>query len=175
MVLPLLRVVGSSSVETSKGWIGFAWSLQGLVAVTLPQPDRAAAGKMLPPVAVESQDVAVIDVATFKDRLRRYFDGEPVSFDEPLEPTIGTRFQQKVWAITRAIPRGETRTYGEIARAVGSPSAARAVGQSMARNPWPVVVPCHRVIGRSGQLTGFGGGLDLKRWMLETEGAQGAL
>jgi len=75
-----------------------------------------------------------------------------------------------VWELTRAIPRGHTRAYGEIAREVGSPGAARAVGQSMARNPWPVVVPCHRVVASDGSLTGFGGGLVMKRRMLEMEG-----
>jgi O-6-methylguanine DNA methyltransferase len=85
-----------------------------------------------------------------------------VTFDEPLDPEIGTRFQHKVWAATRAIPRGQTRTYGQLAREVGTPRAARAVGQAMARNPWPVIVPCHRVVGHDGHLTGFGGGLAMK-------------
>jgi len=76
-----------------------------------------------------------------------------------------------VWEVARAIPRGETRTYGQIARQVGSPRAARAVGQAMANNPWPVIVPCHRVLGSDGRLTGFGGGLEMKRRMLEMERA----
>ena len=93
-------------------------------------------------------------------------------FDERLDGTIGTEFQRRVWAITRAIPRGQTRTYSQIARQAGSPGAARAVGQSMARNPWPIGVPCHRVLGSDGSLTGFGGGRDMKRRMLEMEGAR---
>jgi methylated-DNA-[protein]-cysteine S-methyltransferase len=110
-------------------------------------------------------------VPALTDKLERYFEGEPVVFDEPLDPTTGTDFQREVWALTKAIPRGQTRTYGQIAREAGSPGAARAVGQSMARNPWPVIVPCHRVVGHDGRLTGFGGGLDMKRRMLVMEGA----
>jgi methylated-DNA-[protein]-cysteine S-methyltransferase len=112
-------------------------------------------------------------MAALIEKLQRYFNGEPIDFDEPLDPSIGTEFQRRVWSITRAIPRGWTRTYGEIAREAGSPRAARAVGQSMARNPWPVIVPCHRVVGSDGSLTGFGGGLKMKRGMLEMEGGLG--
>ena len=108
---------------------------------------------------------------TLIDKLQRYFEGEVVTFDEPLDPTLGTDFQRRVWSLTRAIPRGETRTYGKLAREAGSPNAARAVGQSMARNPWPVIVPCHRVVGHDGRLTGFGGGVEMKRKMLVMEGA----
>ncbi|MFC2036512.1 methylated-DNA--[protein]-cysteine S-methyltransferase [Chloroflexota bacterium] len=86
---------------------------------------------------------------------------------------MGTDFQRTVWAITRATPRGQTRTYGAIAREAGSPGAGRAVDQCMARNPWPVLVPCHRVLGHGGQLTGFGGGMDMKRQILLMEGAMG--
>jgi methylated-DNA-[protein]-cysteine S-methyltransferase len=113
-----------------------------------------------------------LSVTALADKLRSYFDGEPVGFDEPLDPAIGTGFQRQVWAITRSIPRGQTLAYGEIARRAGSGAgAARAVGQAMAHNPWPPIVPCHRVVGSAGQLTGFGGGLDLKRRMLEMEQA----
>jgi O-6-methylguanine DNA methyltransferase len=104
-------------------------------------------------------------------KLRRYLDGETVALDEPLDETIGTGFQQRVWAATQAIPRGQTRTYGQIARQVGSPGAARAVGQANARNPWAIVVPCHRLLGHDGRLTGFGGGLYMKRAFLLLEGA----
>jgi methylated-DNA-[protein]-cysteine S-methyltransferase len=105
------------------------------------------------------------------DKLRRYFEGEEVAFHEPLDPSLGTRFQRRVWAAVRTIRRGKTRTYGDIARMVGSPKAARAVGQAVARNPRPIIVPCHRVVGSDGSLTGFGGGLGMKRQMLSMEGA----
>ncbi|MBN1135467.1 MAG: methylated-DNA--[protein]-cysteine S-methyltransferase [Anaerolineae bacterium] len=154
------------------GWLGIAWSERGLVKVTLPQPTKAEALDKLP----SGGDAApppppTLDIITLADRLRRYFDGEAVTFDEPLDPEIGTPFQRRVWAICRAIPRGETRTYGQIAREAGSPRAARAVGQAMARNPWPVFVPCHRVLGSDQSLTGYGGGLEMKRQLLVMEGA----
>ena len=164
--------VGVTVVRTAAGWLGVAWSERGLAEVNLPQPAEAAALDKLPsnrdPALASPQD---LDITTLADRLCRYFDGEAVTFDEPLDPAIGTPFQKRVWAICRAIPRGETRTYGELAHEAGSPRAARAVGQAMARNPWPVIVPCHRVIGSSHNLTGYGGGLEMKRQMLVMEGA----
>jgi methylated-DNA-[protein]-cysteine S-methyltransferase len=114
---------------------------------------------------------ASFDAEALADKLQRYFGGESVAFDEPLDVTIGTDFQRRVWAATRAIPRGQTRTYGRIARQVGSPGAARAVGQANAHNPWAIVMPCHRLVGHDGRLTGFGGGLDMKRALLILEGA----
>jgi len=143
------------------------------VALSLPRPSEAEAISILP--AGSATDPAAtpgLDVAALVIKLQAYFEGEEVDLNEPLDGTIGTEFQRRVWAITRAIPRGQTRTYGQIARQAGSPGAARAVGQSMARNPWPIVVPCHRVLGSDGSLTGFGGGVDMKRRMLEMEGAR---
>jgi O-6-methylguanine DNA methyltransferase len=111
-----------------------------------------------------------LDIGTLADRVSAYLEGEAVEFDVPLDPTLGTDFQRRVWAITTDVPRGQTRSYGEIARLAGS-CAARAVGQAMARNPWPMIVPCHRVVGSDGSLTGFGGGIEMKRRMLVMEGA----
>jgi methylated-DNA-[protein]-cysteine S-methyltransferase len=108
-------------------------------------------------------------VANLLEKLQRYYGGEQVTFGELLDPSIGTDFQRRVWGITRSIPRGQTRTYGSVARETGSAGSARAVGQAMARNPWPPIVPCHRVVGHDGRLTGFGGGLEMKRQMLEFE------
>jgi methylated-DNA-[protein]-cysteine S-methyltransferase len=157
--------------ETAFGWVGIARSPQGLLALTLPKPDREAA---LRPLLDRWSDDVYQDDAALDDvgvKLCRYFDGHPVSFDEPLDMSGATDFQRRVWEVTRRIPRGQTLTYGGIARQVGSPRAARAVGQIMARNPWPVIVPCHRVVGHDGRLTGFGGGLAMKQRMLELEGA----
>jgi methylated-DNA-[protein]-cysteine S-methyltransferase len=150
--------------------VGIAWSEQGLVALTLPKPTEAEALDQLPASSGPAPGTG-LDVGVLADKLRRYFEGQVVAFDEPLDPTIGTEFQRRVWAVTRSIPSGETRTYGQVARDAGSAAAARAVGQSMARNPWPILVPCHRVLGSDGSLTGFGGGVDMKRRMLEMEGA----
>lgn len=102
------------------------------------------------------------------EQLTEYFAGKRKSFDLPLY-LEGTKFQQKVWAALQTIPYGETRSYGEIARQIGSPKAARAVGGANHNNPVMILVPCHRVIGADGSLTGFGGGLDMKKYLLELE------
>ncbi|BBZ03377.1 methylated-DNA--protein-cysteine methyltransferase [Mycolicibacterium chitae] len=102
------------------------------------------------------------------EQLAAYFAGELRAFDLRLE-MAGTEFQRRVWAALRAIPYGETRSYGEIAKAIGSPTAFRAVGLANGRNPIAVIVPCHRVIGANGSLTGFGGGMERKSTLLELE------
>lgn len=101
-------------------------------------------------------------------QLESYFAGERTDFDLPLHPQ-GTDFQLRVWAALREIPYGETISYGELARRVGNPSASRAVGLANGRNPISIVVPCHRVIGADGSLTGYGGGMDRKRTLLDLE------
>ena len=164
-------LIGTTLCQTAFGWVGIAWSEQGLVTVTLPRPTQAEASSALPAAGTKAPEPPPgLDIDLLAEKLRRYFAGEVVTFDEPLDPSLGTSFQRRVWALTRAIARGQTRTYGMIAREAGSPRASRAVGQCMARNPWPVLVPCHRVIGQDGRLTGFGGGVEMKRRMLEMEG-----
>jgi len=101
-------------------------------------------------------------------QLQAYFEGELKSFDVPLE-IVGTDFQKRVWKALRTIPYGQTRSYSQIAAQIGSPQAVRAVGAANGRNPIPIIVPCHRVIGASGSLVGFGGGLDWKRLLLNLE------
>jgi len=108
------------------------------------------------------------------EQLRAYFAGELTEFDLPLQMN-GTEFQRRVWAGLREIPYGETLSYGELAARVGSPGASRAVGLANGRNPIAIIVPCHRVIGADGSLTGYGGGLDRKVWLLEHEAAQARL
>jgi len=157
--------------RTAFGWVGVARSSEGLLALTLPESDREAALRPLLDRWGNEAKEDNVALGDLQDRLCRYFDGQPVSFDDPLDMRGATDFQQRVWRVTRRIPRGQTRSYGEIARLVGSPGAARAVGQAMAHNPWPVIVPCHRVVGHNGRLTGFGGGLAMKQRMLEMEGA----
>ena len=104
-------------------------------------------------------------------QLEGYFDGDLVAFDLPLE-LHGTEFQRGCWLALASIPYGQTVSYGEQARRIGLGSeAARAVGAANGQNPLPLVLPCHRVIGANGSLTGFGGGLDVKRFLLEHEGA----
>jgi methylated-DNA-[protein]-cysteine S-methyltransferase len=103
-------------------------------------------------------------------QLRTYFAGERQDFDLPLD-FRGTDFQRRVWHALLTIPFGETRSYRDIATQLGRPSATRAVGAANGRNPIPIVAPCHRVIGANGSLTGFGGGLENKAFLLDLEGA----
>lgn len=102
------------------------------------------------------------------EQLREYFSGQRKQFELPYE-LRGTEFQKKVWAALEAIPYGQTRSYREIAQAVGNPKAVRAVGAANGKNPMWIVVPCHRVIGADGGLTGYAGGVELKRVLLELE------
>jgi methylated-DNA-[protein]-cysteine S-methyltransferase len=111
------------------------------------------------------------DAAAFnevREQLDEFFAGERTGFDLPLVP-FGTEFQRAVWKALTDIPYGETRSYGEIAAAVGRPKAARAVGGANNRNPIAVIVPCHRVIGAGGAMVGYAGGMDRKTWLLDHE------
>ena len=115
----------------------------------------------------------VEDARPFREvvrQLKAYFAGRLQVFDLPLAPQ-GTEFQIQVWRALGTIPYGRTRSYGEIARHLGRPEASRAVGAANGQNPIPVIIPCHRVIGADGSLTGFGGGLPIKRRLLALEGA----
>ena len=103
-------------------------------------------------------------------QLEQYFAGERTEFDLPLAP-VGTQFQLAVWQLLIRIPYGHTRSYGDLAKLLGKPGASRAVGAVNGANPLPIVVPCHRVIGASGKLTGFGGGLHNKEILLRLEGS----
>jgi methylated-DNA-[protein]-cysteine S-methyltransferase len=125
------------------------------------EPDAGARGAC---VAIESDPV----LAAAASQLDAYFRGELTGFDLPLS-LDGTQFQRCVWAALQSIPYGETISYGELARRIGQPSASRAVGLANGRNPVAIVVPCHRVIGADGSLTGYGGGMDRKRFLLALE------
>ncbi len=109
-------------------------------------------------------------LAETRRQLDEYFAGERRAFDLPLDMDAGTEFQRSVWREVATISHGATITYGELARRIGRPGHARAAGGANARNPLPVIVPCHRVVGGDGALTGYAGGLDRKRLLLELEG-----
>ena len=109
--------------------------------------------------------------APISTAFERYFAGDRQALKDVPWTTGGTPFQHKVWRALATIPVGETWSYAQLAAAIGSPKAVRAVGLANGANPIPIVVPCHRVIGANGSLTGFGGGLDRKRWLLHHEGA----
>ena len=118
-----------------------------------------------PPQDAVTDDAWFTDVA---EQFDAYFAGERSTFDIEMN-LLGTPFQQRVWSQLCQIPYGETISYGELARRVGNPNASRAVGLANGRNPIAIVVPCHRVIGANGSLTGYGGGLERKTWLLEHE------
>lgn len=122
--------------------------------------------------AVGAPDPAALSEAA--TQLRAYFAGERTDFDLPLA-SVGTEFQRRVWAELRNIEYGKTISYVELASRIGQPTASRAVGMANSRNPIAIVVPCHRVIGANGSLTGYAGGLHRKRWLLELESAGRAL
>ncbi len=121
--------------------------------------------------ARESSEAAVLLEA--RRQLEEYFRGERTAFQLPLTPA-GTEFQQQVWRALLDIPFGETWSYQRLAEAIGKPAAVRAVGAANGRNPLAIVIPCHRVIGADGTLTGYGGGMENKAWLLEHEAGRGA-
>ena len=130
-----------------------------LCGIYLPDQDAPAA---------RAHASRVLDAAA--TQIAEYFAGARRDFDLPLAPH-GTKFQQLVWAQLLKIPFGETRSYGELARAIGRPAASRAVGAANGKNPLAIVVPCHRVVGASGALIGYAGGMAAKRWLLDHERA----
>ena len=158
------------------GWMALAWTEKGLARLTFGHPSAAAAIASLEADADWTTTCAgdlppwVVDLA---ERLAGYAGGEEVRFDDvPLDLSHLTAFQRKVITHCRKIGRGKTRSYGELAAACGSPGAARAVGSVMAKNRFPIIIPCHRVVGAGKSLGGFSApdGLDMKRRMLALEG-----
>jgi methylated-DNA-[protein]-cysteine S-methyltransferase len=140
---------------------------EGITALLLPQGRRPAR-----PAPDWVRDDAAFDDA--RTQLAEYFAGTRTTFTLPLH-LIGSAFQRRVWSALREIPCGATTSYGAIAESIGAPGAARAVGLANGQNPVAIIVPCHRVIGADGSLTGYGGGLPTKRWLLEHEAAQAGL
>jgi methylated-DNA-[protein]-cysteine S-methyltransferase len=132
----------------------------------------AVASKPLPRTADWVMDPSVTPLPEAVRQLREYFAGERQKFDLPLRMQ-GTEFQKRVWQQLTTIPFGETWSYGELAKRLDNPSACRAVGLANGKNPIAIIVPCHRVIGADGSLTGFGGGLPRKEWLLAHEGRPG--
>lgn len=155
--------------QTTWGWSAILYSSKGLVATSLPQRTEQHALMALGR-NIESAVPVTGGLEDLLKRLRDYFDGRRVNFADRLDMEKATRFQRRVWEVTRSIPYGETRSYLWIARRVRSPRAARAVGQALGANPLPIIIPCHRVVSSDGGLGGFGGGLDMKRRLLKMEG-----
>jgi len=154
--------------QTAAGWVGLLGSPVGLRRATLPQHSEPEVIKSL---RSESSE-AVLSPRLYQsliEHLQTYYEGHPVDFDNKLDLSGGTDFQRSVWQATRLIPYGETRSYAWIAGQIGRPKASRAVGQALHYNPLPVIIPCHRVIASDGTLGGFGGGVEMKRYLLRLE------
>lgn len=152
-----------TSMSSPVGTLTLVATDAALVAIRWQGEDDARARV---PTPVAAPDQPVLRAAAVQ--LEEYFAGDREVFDLPLAGA-GTPFQQAVWRALVTIPFGETRSYRDIAVALGQPTATRAVGAANGRNPLPIVVPCHRVVGADGSLTGFGGGLENKRWLLGHE------
>lgn len=139
------------------------------IALTLTADDdsllRVDFGVQQPENAAEKENAVLVQAVA---QLQEYFHGRRKQFTVPLQP-VGTEFQQQVWRALTRIPYGTTSTYKELAAAIGKPQASRAVGSACHHNPLPVIIPCHRVIGSSGSLTGYAGGLALKQQLLTLE------
>lgn len=167
---------GFALFDTVIGRCGLAWGDRGLIGVQLPEATPGAAWAKLRkrfPDAVEVEPPPEIDVVI--DRIRDLLAGGRDDLaDIVLDLEGQSAFHLRVYAIARAIPPGETSTYGEVARAMGEPGAARAVGKALGENPWPIVVPCHRVLGSSGSMGGFSapGGSTTKARLLTIEKAK---
>jgi methylated-DNA-[protein]-cysteine S-methyltransferase len=158
-----------ATCETPLGWIGVVGSADGLKKVILPLESKEAVLDQIAGCGCETENHNNTDFADLTDRIRRYFGGEPVEFADKLDLSGTTCFQRNVWQAVRHIPRGETRSYGWVAKQLGLSGAARAVGQALGKNPIPIVVPCHRVISSDGKLGGFGGGVEIKKLLLQLE------
>ncbi len=162
-----------SVCQTAWGWVGTAASTRGLLRITLPVGSHEGALAAVRRDWPGAQEGINSHLATLQLKLERYFRGEDMSFqDEALDIQKASVFLARVWDVVRGIPRGQVRSYSWVAQQVGSPHGARAVGLAMAINPFPIVVPCHRVVGKHGQLTGFGGGLEMKSRLLAMEKAR---
>lgn len=177
--------------KTSMGWIGLAVTAHGVSAVVLPKPSRRAAelelmalngnvGAGLIPARLKREGVnpsptqqaqaGAIHLKAARAAIRAYLAGKARSFALPLDWGDHSPFQMKVWGVLRGIPYGRVRSYGWVARKIGKPRAARAVGAACGANPVPLLVPCHRVVAGDGSLGGFSGGLPNKKRLLKLEG-----
>ncbi len=154
--------------ETNTGWIGLLGSCKGLLRSTLPQLSNEYAILHLGEEvnkSVESIDYFAELIAMFQI----FFQGHPTSFSARLDLSQTTPFEVSVWDATKSIPWGQTRSYAWVAKQIGKPSAPRAVGHALGRNRFPIIIPCHRVLGSDGSLHGFGGGLKMKQLLLDLE------
>lgn len=142
-------------IDTPLGWLNVVADAKGITAIELGAE----------PVQAQAPNAVTEDCC---QQLNEYFAGQRTQFDVPLHMT-GTEFQRTVWQALQTVDYGVTCSYGDIANQIGNPKAVRAVGGANGKNPIPIIVPCHRVIGSSGKLTGYTGGLNIKVWLLDHE------
>nr|MBO2498022.1 [Fe-S]-binding protein [Bacillota bacterium] len=172
-MIPEPRVIAWSEMESPIGPLTLAITPRGICYIDFGAGERTQvelkvwARRRFRSVRLERLDRELEHV---KKQLAEYFDGKRRRFDLPVD-LYGTPFQLRVWRELKKIPYGEVRSYKELARAIGSPKAVRAVGGANNKNPVPILVPCHRVIGSNGSLVGYGGGLSIKEYLLKLEGA----
>jgi methylated-DNA-[protein]-cysteine S-methyltransferase len=158
---------------TRLGWMAVAGSERGISAVALPRDQLVTAMETLWRKArckpSEFHEVTPTRFGTFPERIHAYLAGESVEFPDVIDRSSWTPFRERIWAATMQIPYGQTRSYAWVAATAGQPRACRATGQALHSNPVPILVPCHRVVGADGNLTGFGAGLGLKQELLALE------
>jgi methylated-DNA-[protein]-cysteine S-methyltransferase len=159
-----------ATIETGLGWVGVALSGEGLRAVNLPLPTREAATRAIVELGA-GEPATEAELGDIPAAVQGLASGTRAANSVRLDWTGISDFRRTVLEECARIPRGETRTYAWLAEQVGRPRAARAVGRVMATNPWPLFVPCHRVLGSDGSLHGYGGGLPMKEALLRAEGA----
>jgi methylated-DNA-[protein]-cysteine S-methyltransferase len=154
--------------ETNAGWVGALASSKGCLAISFPEKTEKLAKQALG----DSVSQASCSPQHFKELIREmqaFYRGENPVFSSEIDLSGATAFEQAVWQATKSIPHGQTRSYSWVASRIGKPQAARAVGQALGRNPLPILVPCHRVLAKNGGLGGFGGGLEMKKYLLDLE------
>jgi methylated-DNA-[protein]-cysteine S-methyltransferase len=171
--------------KTPWGWIGLAANSRGVRAVVLPKPSKSSVGgelsRMLkkspsptpsPSRAEGKEKAGGGDLKAAREAICGYLAGHRRTLDLPLDLDGHSPLRRKVWHVLQTIPYGQKRSYGWVARRLGQPKAARAVGQACGANPFPLIIPCHRVVAGDGSLGGFSGGLSLKKRLLALEAAQ---
>jgi len=154
--------------NTAAGWVGLTGSDAGLKRATLPQSSKK---QVIAALGIDT-DKVILSQGYFKDLIKRiqdYFTGCQIDFPGKLDLSEFTVFQRHVWKATKQIPYGHNRSYSQMARKIGKPGAARAVGQALAKNPLPIIIPCHRVLNSDGKLGGFTGGVAMKKRLLTLE------
>ena len=167
--MKLTSTLVQTSCDSPLGKITLAATPLGLAGVWFEGQKHGPVDIGMPARWPEAPEHPVLKLAV--QQLKSYFAGERTGFDLPLDLSAGTLFQQAVWQALLAIPRGATCSYGTVSAGLGRPAAVRAVGAAIGRNPVSIIVPCHRVIGSTGALTGYAGGLARKTALLELEGA----